>query len=105
MHFLDPPRRSRRPTVKACAFGLGSLQAVSGPGRGDDTRIIEDVNKLIVTGDMVAADTVALELMKEFDPSFTKTNEGIVLRQHQHAEELGLGSGDLSKFEIIEVSV
>ena len=82
-----------------------SLQAISGPGRGDDTRIIEDVNKLIITGDMVAADTVALELMKEFDPSFTKTNEGIVLRQHQHAEELGLGSGDLSKFEIIEVSV
>lgn len=80
-----------------------SLQAVSGPGRGDDTRIVEGVNRMIISGDMVAADTVALDLMKEYDPSFTPANEAIVRRQHKHAEQLGLGSSDLSRCEVIQV--
>jgi len=80
-----------------------SLQAVSGPMRGPDTRIIDGVNRLIITGDMVAADVVAMGLMKEYDDSFTPANEAIVRRQHEHAEELGLGTSDLAQFEIIEV--
>lgn len=82
-----------------------SIQAVSGPNRGEDTRIVEGVNRLIITGDMVAADTVAIELMREHDKTFTTANEEILRRQHAHAEELGLGTRDLSKFEIIEVSL
>ena len=82
-----------------------SIQAVSGPFRKEDTRIVEGVNRLIITGDMIAADVVAMNLMKQYDATFTATNEAIVRRQHSHAEELGLGTGDLSGFEIIEMKV
>ena len=82
-----------------------SIQAVSGPFREEDTRIIEGVNRLIITGDMIAADVVAMDLMKKYDKTFTSENEDIVKRQHAHAEELGLGTGDLSAFEIIEMKV
>ena len=84
---------------------IRSLQAVFGPNRNDDTRIVEGVNRMILTGDMVAADVVAMDIMKRHDATFTTTNEAIVRRQHQHAEDLGLGSGDLSKFEVIELRV
>ncbi len=82
-----------------------SLQAGYGPNRNDDTRIVEGVNRLIVTGDMVAADVVAMDLMKRYDPTFNAQNEAIVRRQHQYAEELGLGFSDLSKFEVLEIRV
>ncbi len=80
-----------------------SIQAVSGPFRGEDTKIIEGVNRMIITGDMIAADVVAMDLMKKYDETFTSDNEAIVRRQHAHAEELGLGTSDLSRLEIIEV--
>jgi len=83
---------------------IRSLQAVSGPFRGEDTKIVDGVNRLIVTGDMIAADMVAMDLIKKFDETFTPTNEAIVRRQHEHAEDLGVGINDLSKLEIIEVS-
>jgi len=82
-----------------------SLQAVSGPFRGEDTKIVEGVNRLIISGDMIAADVVAMDLMKKHDPTFTAANEAIVRRQHEHAEELGLGTSDLSEFDIVEISV
>lgn len=81
-----------------------SIQAVSGPFRGEDTRIVEGVNRLIITGDMIAADAVAMDLIKKYDDTFTPANEAIVRRQWEHAEELGVGTGDLSKFEIIELT-
>jgi uncharacterized protein (DUF362 family) len=82
-----------------------SIQAVSGPFRKEDTRIIEGVNRLIVTGDMIAADVTALDLIKKYDDTFTQANEAIVRRQFAHAEALGIGSSDLSKFEIIKMKV
>jgi len=82
-----------------------SIQAVSGPFRDEHTRIIEGVNRVIITGDMVAADVVALDLVKRYDDTFTPANEAIVRRQFEHAEALGVGSSDLSKFEIIETKV
>jgi len=63
------------------------------------------VNRLIVTGDMVAADVVAMDIMKRHDVTFTAQNEAIIRRQHEHAEELGLGCSDLSKFEVVELKV
>ena len=63
------------------------------------------MNRLIITGDMVATDVVALRLRKEHDETFTPVNEAIVRRQHEHAEELGLGTSDLSRLEIIELKV
>jgi uncharacterized protein (DUF362 family) len=84
---------------------IRSLQAVFGPNRGPDTRMVEGVNRLIVTGDMVAADVVAMDIMKRHDATFNAEHEAIVRRQHQHAEGLGLGCGDLSTFEVIELRV
>lgn len=84
---------------------IRSLQAVSGPRRGSDTKIVEGVNRLVITGDMIAADVVAMDLMKRYDNTFTPANEAIVRRQHAHAEEQGIGTSDLSKLEIIEVKV
>jgi len=82
-----------------------SLQAVFGPMRNSETRIIEGVNRIIITGDMVAADVVAMQLMKQHDVTFTFANETIVRRQQEHAEELGLGFSDLSQLEIVEIKV
>jgi uncharacterized protein (DUF362 family) len=82
-----------------------SIQAVAGPFRLPETKIIKGVNRLIISGDMIAADVVAMDVVKRFDDTFTPTNEAIVRRQHEHAEELGLGSGDLSKCEIIELKI
>jgi len=82
-----------------------SLQAVFGPMRNTDTRIIEGVNRLIISGDMIAANVVAMQLMKQYDDTFTLANETIVRRQHEHAEELGLGTSDLSQLEVIEIKV
>ncbi len=82
-----------------------SLQAVSGPNRGDDTRIVEGVNRVIISGDMVACDVVAMDLMKRHDSTFSARNEAIIRRQHEYAEALGLGTSDLSKLEVIEVKV
>jgi len=82
-----------------------SLQAVFGPSRSPETRIIDGVNRLIITGDMVAADVVAMDIMKQHDKTFTSANEAIVRRQREHAEELGLGTGDLSRFEIVELKL
>ncbi|MFC1863604.1 DUF362 domain-containing protein, partial [Thermodesulfobacteriota bacterium] len=84
---------------------IRSIQAVSGPFRESDTKIIEGVNRLIVTGDMVASDVIAMDLMKQHDETFTSDNEAIVRRQHEHAEELGIGTSDLSRFEVIELKV
>jgi uncharacterized protein (DUF362 family) len=82
-----------------------SLQAVFGPSRSPETRIIDGVNRLIITGDMIAADVVAMDVMKRHDKTFTSANEAIVRRQHEHAEELGLGTSDLSRFEIVELKL
>jgi uncharacterized protein (DUF362 family) len=84
---------------------IRSIQAVSGPFRGEDTKIIEGVNRLVISGDMIAADVIALDLVKKYDDTFTPANEAIVCRQFEHAEALGIGSSDLSKFETIEMKL
>jgi len=82
-----------------------SIQAGFGPFREAATKIVKDVNRLIITGDMVAADIVAMGIMKTHDETFTEDMETIVRRQFAHAEELGLGTSDLSNCEVIELSV
>lgn len=82
---------------------IRSVQTVSGPGRRGDTVIVDGVDRLIVTGDMVAADTVAMEIMREHDTTFTDAHEAILRRQFAHAEALELGTSDLSKLEVIRV--
>jgi len=52
---------------------------------------------------MVAADVMAMDLMKKHDETFTAEMESIVNRQHRYAEELGVGTSDLSKCEVIRI--
>jgi uncharacterized protein (DUF362 family) len=82
-----------------------SIQAVFGPFVTEETRIVKGVNRLIITGDMVAADCVAMNLVKQYDKSFTQGNEAIVHRQFEHAVALGLGTSDLSELEIIQQKI
>ena len=82
-----------------------SIQAVFGPFVTEETRIVEGVNRIIITGDMIAADRMAMDLVKQYDDSFNQANEAIVQRQFAHAEDLGLGTSDLSELEIIELKV
>ena len=82
-----------------------SIQAVSGPFRESDTKIVDGINRIIITGDMIAADVVAMDLLKKYDNTFTSENEAIVRRQHEHAEDLALGTSDLTKCKIIELKV
>jgi uncharacterized protein (DUF362 family) len=82
-----------------------SIQAVSGPFRESDTKIVDGINRLIITGDMIAADVVAMDILKKYDDTFTSENEAIVRRQHEHAEELSLGTSDLTQCKIIELKV
>jgi hypothetical protein len=63
------------------------------------------VNRIIITGDMIAADRIAMDLVKQYDDSFNQDNEAIVRRQFEHAKDLGLGTSDLSELEIVELKV
>jgi len=80
-----------------------SIQAVFGPFVEEKTKIVEGVNRIIITGDMIAADIIAMDLVKQYDDSFNQANEAIVRRHFEHAEDLGLGTSDLSELEIIEL--
>jgi len=80
-----------------------SIQAGFGPFRRPETKIIDNVNHLIISGDMIAADVIALQLMKKHDDTFTAEMEAIVRLQHEYAEELGIGTSDLSKLDVIQV--
>jgi uncharacterized protein (DUF362 family) len=82
-----------------------SMQAVFGPFRTEETKIIDGLNKIILSGDMIAADVIVQDLIKKFDKTYTSASEEIVRRQWQLAEELGVGSSDLSKFEVIELKI
>ncbi len=82
-----------------------SMQAVFGPFRTEETKITGGLNTVIISGDMVAADAVVNDLVKKYDKTYTSANEAIIRRQWQHAEELGAGTSDLSKFEMIELKV
>ncbi|MCP2620823.1 DUF362 domain-containing protein [Candidatus Aminicenantes bacterium AC-334-E05] len=59
------------------------------------------LNKLIISRDVVAVDSYCAQLMEEYDNTFESMKR--VARQIRYAENLGLGTGDLSKVEIIEL--
>jgi uncharacterized protein (DUF362 family) len=76
-----------------------TILTVSGPFVQDGIPVV--VNKLILSGDMVATDRYCAEIMAAHD-SFQPGNIGTLLSR---AEELGLGTSDLGQVKIIELSV
>lgn len=80
-----------------------ALLTVSGPGFYSGGIVKEDVNELILSGDMVLTDAYCGELMRRHDLSFQPEKR---LKRHlMYAESLGLGTSDLSCAEIVEISL
>ncbi|MDH7513483.1 MAG: DUF362 domain-containing protein [Clostridiales bacterium] len=81
-----------------------SLLIKSGPTYDPGKSEIKDgVNRLILSGDMVAADSYCANLMQEYDETFQK--EKRVDRQLEYARHLGLGTKDLNQVETVEIAV
>ncbi len=81
-----------------------SLLIKSGPTyRPSKSEVKEGVNRLILSGDMVAVDSYCADLMQKYDETFQK--ERRVKWQLEYAKRLGLGTMDLNQVETIEITV
>ncbi len=67
-----------------------------------DGVVVEGVNKVIICGDLVATDAYCARIMEQYDNNFAVSQIEDTL---QRAEELGLGTSDLSRVEIIEFNI
>ena len=74
-----------------------SLLTRTGPVRGE---VVQSVNRLIVCGDIVAADAYCAQLLADHDSTFLPERMEDQLR---YAASLGLGTRDLGAVEILEV--
>jgi uncharacterized protein (DUF362 family) len=77
------------------------ILTVHGPSFKEKS-VIKDVNKIILCGDIVATDAYCAQILDANDETFSKEQISITL---EYAEELGLGTADLTKVKIIEVKV
>jgi uncharacterized protein (DUF362 family) len=64
--------------------------------------VVKAVDKLIISGDMVATDSYCAQILEAEDTTFKKE---MIVPTLQYAEKLGLGTADLSKVKVVEVSV
>ena len=64
--------------------------------------IKKDVDKIIISGDMVATDSYCAKLMEKYDPTFSSES---IMPTLKRAEDIGLGVADLNKVKIIEVNM
>jgi uncharacterized protein (DUF362 family) len=78
-----------------------SLLIKHGPKLKGRAEIKEHINRLVLCGDMVAADAYCADLMKEHDDTF---DPEMIAVQLEHDEKLGLGTTDREKIEIREIS-
>jgi uncharacterized protein (DUF362 family) len=76
------------------------IMTVRGPSLKDGS-IIKQVNRLILSGDMVATDAYCATILDDYDETFDKEMIETTLA---YAQVLGLGERDLSRVSIIEVS-
>ncbi|MCP4581199.1 MAG: DUF362 domain-containing protein [candidate division Zixibacteria bacterium] len=60
---------------------------------------IRPMNKIVICGDMVATDAYCSQLMDEYDETYDPSR---IIPTLERAEQLGLGTADLSQVEIIE---
>lgn len=78
-----------------------SLLAKHGPKLRGRSEVKRNINKLILSGDMVATDAYCADLMKRYDDTF---DPEMISLQLEYAQKLGLGTIDKAKIEIMEVS-
>lgn len=93
-HFAD----AVRPQLNV--VDARAILARSGPGLSGGAEIVRGVNKLILSGDMVAVDAYCARLMAQHDDTFTLD---MVVPQLRHAAALGLGKADLEAVKIVEI--
>jgi len=77
------------------------ILTVRGPSLKEGS-VVKDVNKIIISADMVAADAYCAKILDAHDATFSAEQIATTL---QYAEKLGLGTCDLSKVEIVEITV
>jgi len=77
-----------------------SILIKSGPTLGYGAEVKPGVNKMILSGDMVAIDTLAAQIMEKHDTTF-KTD---MIRSYlNYASQLGIGTTDFEQLEIIRI--
>jgi len=76
-----------------------AILAKGGPTRGKG-EIKEGVNRIILSGDMVALDSYCSRLMEQYDDTYTTE---MIVPYLRVAERLGLGTMDLKKARVIEI--
>jgi uncharacterized protein (DUF362 family) len=76
-----------------------SILTKGGPTRGKG-EIKEGVNRIILSGDMVALDTYCSHIMEQYDETYTIE---MIIPYLRVAERLGLGTMDLKKATVIEI--
>ncbi len=94
VHFAD----AVRPQLNV--VDARAILARSGPGLGGGAEVVPGVNKLILSGDMVAVDAYCARLMAQHDETFTLD---MVAPQLRHAAALGLGKADLDAVKVVEI--
>ncbi len=77
------------------------ILTVKGPSLKEGS-VVKDVNKIIISGDMVAADAYCAKILDAQDETFSAEQ---IVPTLQYAEKLGLGTSDLSKVKVIEIAV
>jgi uncharacterized protein (DUF362 family) len=94
VHFAD----AVRPQLNV--VDARAILTRGGPGLGGGAEIVRGVNKLILGGDMVAADSYCARLLAKHDPTFTFD---MAVPALQHAAALGLGKADLDAVKVVEI--
>jgi len=78
-----------------------AILARNGPALGAGAEVVPGVNKIILSGDMVAVDAYCARLMARHDETFALD---MIAPQLKHAAALGLGKADLDAVKVVEVS-
>jgi len=95
VHFAD----AVRPQLNI--VDARAILARNGPGLSGGAEVVRGVNKLILSGDMVAVDSYCARLMAQRDDTFTID---MIAPQLKHAAALGLGKADLDAVKVVEIS-
>ncbi len=77
-----------------------ALLARNGPGLSAGAEVVKGVNRIVLCGDMVAADAYCARLLARHDPTFSVE---MIERQLKHASDLGLGTADLDAVKVGEL--
>jgi uncharacterized protein (DUF362 family) len=94
VHFAD----AVRPQLNI--VDARAILARSGPGLGGGAEVVPGVNKIILSGDMLAVDAYCARLMARHDKTFTLD---MIAPQLSHAVALGLGKADLDAVKVVEI--